>query len=295
MESVPFQTQSVIQQTLSEHGLAPNRRLGQNFLIDRNLMMKLVESADLGPGTLVLEVGGGTGGLTDQLATLADQLVVAEADAGLARLLKDRFKDQPNVEIIHTDILERKHDIAPSVVERIRSHANLNRFVLVANLPYSIASPLLINLLMLKPTVERMVFTIQREVADRIVANAGSKNFGPLSIALQIACDMQILAKLPPSVFWPPPKIDSSMLRLDVKQNITESPDAFKEFLTVVRTAFAHRRKTLRSNIASLPENLTDVVNDQFDVTQRAEQIPLEQWQALHATMKDAHQQTRFP
>ncbi|MCA9249750.1 MAG: methyltransferase domain-containing protein, partial [Phycisphaerales bacterium] len=122
MESVPFQTQSTIQQTLSQHGLAPNRRLGQNFLIDRHLMERLVAAADLGPGTLVLEVGGGTGGLTDHLAARAGQVVVAEADAGLARLLKERFKAAANVEIIHTDILERKHDIAPAIVERLRSH-----------------------------------------------------------------------------------------------------------------------------------------------------------------------------
>ena len=285
MEPVPFQTQSTIQRTLSEHGLAPNRRLGQNFLIDRNLMQKLVEAADLGPGTLVLEVGGGTGGLTDQLAPRAEQLVVAEADAGLARLLTTRFEDQTNVEIIHTDILERKHDIAPTVVDKLRSYNDLERFLLVANLPYSIASPLLINLLTLNPTVERMVFTIQREVADRIVANAGTKDFGPLSIALQITCDVQILAKLPPSVFWPPPKIDSSMLRLDVKKEITETPDVLKAFLTVVRTAFAHRRKTLRSNIESLPTNLNEIVKAHFDVTQRAEQIPLEHWKALHSIM----------
>ncbi|GJM25352.1 MAG: ribosomal RNA small subunit methyltransferase A [Phycisphaerae bacterium] len=285
MEPAPFQTQSTIQQTLSEHGLAPNRRLGQNFLIDRNLMQKLVEAADLGSGTLVLEVGGGTGGLTDQLATRADQLIVAEADAGLARLLTARFEGHGNVEIIHTDILERKHDIAPTVVEKLRSHGDLDRFLLVANLPYSIASPLLINLLTLKPTVERMVFTIQKEVADRVVADAGSKDFGPLSIALQIACDVEILAKLPPSVFWPPPKIDSSMLRLDVKKEITQSPDALRAFLTVVRTAFAHRRKTLRSNIASLPANINEIIVPLFDVTLRAEQIPLKRWEALLTSM----------
>ncbi|MEZ6084226.1 MAG: 16S rRNA (adenine(1518)-N(6)/adenine(1519)-N(6))-dimethyltransferase RsmA [Phycisphaerae bacterium] len=288
MESVPFQTQSTIQQTLSQHGLAPNRRLGQNFLIDRHLMERLVEAADLGPGTLVLEVGGGTGGLTDHLAALADQVVVAEADAGLARLLKERFKAAANVEIIHTDILERKHDIAPTVVERLRSHKDLGRFLLVANLPYSIASPLLINLLTLQPTAERMVFTIQKEVADRIVANAGSKDFGPLSIALQIACDVQIIAKLPPSVFWPPPKIDSSMLCLDVRSSITQSPDVLKSFLTIVRTAFAHRRKTLRSNIASLPDDAREFVGAHFDTSLRAEQISLDQWQALHSAMLGA-------
>jgi 16S rRNA (adenine1518-N6/adenine1519-N6)-dimethyltransferase len=285
MEPAPFQTQSTIQETLRAHGLAPNRRLGQNFLIDRHLMQKLVEAADLGPGTLILEVGGGTGGLTDQLATRADHLIVAEADAGLARLLSARFEGRPNVEIIHTDILERKHDIAPAVVEKLRNHSDLERFLLVANLPYSIASPLLINLLTLRPTVERMVFTIQREVADRIVASAGSKDFGPLSIALQIACDVQMIAKLPPSVFWPPPKIDSSMLRLDVRKEITQSPEVLRTFLTVVRAAFAHRRKTLRSNIASLPSNLNEIVKAHFDVKQRAEQIPLAQWKALLAAM----------
>lgn len=288
MESVPFQTQSTIQQTLSQHGLAPNRRLGQNFLIDRHLMERLVEAADLGPGTLVLEVGGGTGGLTDHLAVRAGQVVVAEADAGLARLLKERFNAAANVEIIHTDILERKHDIAPTVVERLRSHKDLGRFLLVANLPYSIASPLLINLLTLQPTAERMVFTIQKEVADRIVANAGSKDFGPLSIALQIACDVQIIAKLPPSVFWPPPKIDSSMLCLDVRSAITQSPDVLKSFLTIVRRAFAHRRKTLRSNIASLPDDAREFVGAHFDTSLRAEQISLDQWQALHSAMLGA-------
>jgi len=277
----------MIQQTLAEHGLAPNRRLGQNFLIDRNLMQKLVDSAEIKAKDTVLEVGGGTGGLTDQLAVRAGHLVVAEADAGLARLLADRYQERANVDIIHTDILKGKHEIAPAVIEKICETEGDRGFLLVANLPYNIASPLLMNLLMLTPRVKRMCFTIQREVADRITARAGSKDVGPLSIALQLACDIEVVAHLPPSVFWPPPKIDSSMLRLDIKPDAIVPSERFEQFVTLVRTAFAHRRKTLRSNLSSLPERTLEIVQERIDLSQRAEQIPLATWQDILSSMRN--------
>ena len=150
---------------------------------------------------------------------------------------------------------------------------------LVANLPYHVATPLIMNLLTARPRIERMCFTIQKEVADRLTAEAGSRDFGPLAIAVQTTCTITKLAKIPPQAFWPAPKVASSMLRLDRKPHPFETGDRLRRFLELIHAAFAHRRKTLRYNLsryldgAELAKTLESI-----DGNARAEHIDLEQW-----------------
>ncbi len=288
MALVPVQTKRDVQAILHAAGMRPEKRFGQNFLIDGNLMRKLVERAEIAPSDVVLEVGGGTGGLSDLLAAAAGRLVIVEIDRGLAPLLAERFTSQPHVTVLNQDVLTNKHTIAPQVLSALRdaAPADAARRMLVANLPYNVATPLIMNLLTAESSVARMCFTIQKEVADRLVATAGSKAFGPLAIAVQTTCTVERVAKLPAHAFWPAPKIESAMLRLDRKPHPFESGDRLARFLDLVHAAFAHRRKTLRYNLArrldepALGEALTIV-----DGGQRAEVIPLEDWLRLGETL----------
>jgi 16S rRNA (adenine1518-N6/adenine1519-N6)-dimethyltransferase len=286
-----MQTKQDIVAILSAAGLHPDRSLGQHFLIDGNLMRKLIESAEVTSDDVVLEVGGGTGGLSELLAETAGHLVVVEIDHDLAPILTQRFADRANVTVIHGDALKRKHTVNPQVPAALTdARARLAaatptaspRCKLVANLPYHIATPLIMNLLIGQPALGRMCFTIQKEVADRITADAGNRDFGPLAIAVQTACAITRIAKIPAQAFWPAPRVASSMLRLDPQPHPFEGPDALAKFIDLLHAAFAHRRKTLRYNLnrftqPAVAEALTRGLDDKV----RAEQLTLETWIAL--------------
>ncbi len=247
MAKTPVQSKKDVQAILNSAGLKPDKHFGQNFLIDGNLMRKLVEGAEIGDSDTVLEVGGGTGGLSDQLADVARRLVIVEIDHDLAPLLVDRFAERDHVTVLETDVLSKKSEIAPVVLQALKDNPpESGKYLLVANLPYNVATPLLMNLLTADPQVERFCFTIQNEVGDRLLANAGCKEFGPLAIVVQTTCEITKQAKLPASAFWPAPKIESAMIRMDRKSHPFEQGDALPAFIALVRAAFAHRRKTLR-------------------------------------------------
>jgi 16S rRNA (adenine1518-N6/adenine1519-N6)-dimethyltransferase len=281
MNTSHVQTKREIQTLLAAAGRRPNKRYGQHFLIDGNLMRKLVDEAQISPGDTVLEVGGGTGGLTDLLAQVARHVVVVEVDGALASVLADRFAGCEQVTLLECDALTGKHTIAPAVLEALKRHAPPagGEYLLVANLPYSIASPLIVNLLVAEPRVERLCFTVQKEVAQRLMARAGSKDFGPLSIAAQTVCAVRRVAWLPASAFWPAPQVESAMLRLDRQEHPFEQGEALRRFFDLVHAGFAHRRKTLRFN---LQRHLTDKALAQaaeiVDLAQRAEAVELGAW-----------------
>jgi 16S rRNA (adenine1518-N6/adenine1519-N6)-dimethyltransferase len=154
--------------------------------------------------------------------------------------------------------------------------------MLVANLPYHVATPLIMNLLTATPRVQRMCFTIQHEVADRIFAQSGSREFGPLAIAVQTTCTLRRLARIPPQAFWPPPKVESSMVRLDRRRHPFEQGDKLERFIKLLRTAFAHRRKTLRYNLTRyLDEEAVTKSLAHIDGSERAERIDLADWTAM--------------
>jgi 16S rRNA (adenine1518-N6/adenine1519-N6)-dimethyltransferase len=280
MGTAPVQSKRDIEAILAGAGLRPDKHLGQHFLIDGNLMRKLVASAELAPGDTVLEVGGGTGGLTDLLAPQATRLVAVEIDHDLGPLLAGRYADQPHVTVLHMDVLENKSTIAPAVLDALAKPTG--RCLLVANLPYHVATPLMMNLLTAAPQMQRMCFTIQQEVADRLLAQAGCRDFGPLAIAVQTTCDIRRIAQLPPQAFWPPPQVASSMIRLDRKPHPFEQGDRLSRFLELVRAAFAHRRKTVRYNLARhLNEAELSEALRKVDGAERAERIELTDWISL--------------
>jgi len=269
---------------LAAAGLRPRKRFGQHFLIDGNLMRRLVESAELSPDNMVLEVGPGTGGLTDLLVRRAGRVVCVEIDRDLVALLDERFRDAENVTLIQGDILQSKHLIMPEVAEEIRKYSGPGQGCakLAANLPYQLATPLVMNLLVDFPQVRRLCFTVQAEVGERIMAEPNCKAYGPLSIIAQTLCTIETVARIGPQSFWPRPEVNSVMLRMDVLPSpFADHPDVTR-FAALVRGAFEHRRKTLRSALAYvLDEPALGRVCGACDVSRRPEQLSIQEWVSL--------------
>ena len=243
------QTLSEIRDLLATAGLRPQKKLGQNFLIDGNLMTKIVDAAGLEPDDIVLEVGAGTGSLTEMLLELAGHVVAVEADRGLAELLTDRLAGRDNLTLLHADVLQTKSQIAPVVLDALRHAAGERPALLVANLPYHIASPTLIDLLLCDVPFTRFCFSVQREVADRIAARPSTKDYGPISILLQLCGNVQKITHLPPQAFWPAPKVESTALRIDIDLSRFPAKALLQQISDLLRLAFSHRRKTLNYNL----------------------------------------------
>ncbi|MFQ5411440.1 MAG: 16S rRNA (adenine(1518)-N(6)/adenine(1519)-N(6))-dimethyltransferase RsmA [Phycisphaerae bacterium] len=286
-ETSPFQTKAVIRDLLTRAGLHPHKRLGQCFLIDRNLMNKLLESAELTPADCVLEVGCGTGSLTGLLAERVARVITVELDPRLASIARERLARHPNVRLLNQDVLANKSTVAPeieaAVDEAVRHTAG--RILLVANLPYDIATPLIVNLLLGPLPVRRFCFSVQREVADRFLAGPGTPDYGPVSIVSQSLVSGRRIARLPPQAFWPVPKVASSILRLDtLPPERIESHDP-ADFARFVRSCFRYRRKTI-SHIARMlnldVRILPTLSGCEVSPDARPQDIRVDQWIRLH-------------
>jgi 16S rRNA (adenine1518-N6/adenine1519-N6)-dimethyltransferase len=234
------QTKAQIQQLLAAANTAPRHRFGQNFMIDANIVRLIADAGDVKADDLIIEVGPGTGTLTEELVSRGARVVAVEIDRDLAGMLREKFASEPRFALIEGDALDGKHGLNPSLVEHIRS-AKAASVKLVANLPYNIASPLVIELLMLG--VDRLVFTVQKEVADRLRAKHASEDFGPLTAMVQLLAEVEVMRTLPNSVFWPPPKIESALVRLHRRDQLGDDARGFSKF---VGTLFSFRRKMLR-------------------------------------------------
>jgi len=247
------QTRTHIGELLARRGLSPRHDLGQNFLIDLNLLEFLVAQAELTRDDVVLEVGSGTGGLTAYLARQAGAVVSVEIDARMRECAADATKEFSNVTLLGCDVLKNKNHFAQPVLDALDhalqgASANPSRQLkLVANLPYCVATPVISNLLASDYVWERMVVTIQLELAQRMTASEQSSNYGALSVWLQSQCRTALLKKLPPDVFWPRPKVDSAMIRIDPDPECV-AKIANRAFLhDFLRDLFQQRRKLLRS------------------------------------------------
>lgn len=234
------QTKQQIQQLLDEARSQPRRRFGQNFMIDQNLVRIVAEAASLVHADTAIEVGPGTGTLTEELLTRAGRVIAVEIDRDLARMLRERFAGDPKLELIEADALAGKHALNERLVQSAHLDRGTGPVKLVANLPYNIASPLIIELLI--AGVQLLVFTVQKEVADRLRAGAGDDAYGPLSIVAQLLSRVEVLRTLPPQAFWPAPKVDSALVRMTRQDQLGPRAGAFSTF---VHRVFAYRRKTL--------------------------------------------------
>jgi 16S rRNA (adenine1518-N6/adenine1519-N6)-dimethyltransferase len=250
------QTQSYLRSLFAQRGIAPQHRLGQNFLIDLNIHELIVRTAEIGPLDVVLEVGPGAGAMTALMADRASAVVAVEIDPTMARLAADTVANRPNVRVLNLDALASKHTINPEVLDHVQAGLAVapdRRFKLVANLPYNIATPIVSNLLVhpsLCPAL--MVITIQLELAERMRAQPEDKAYGALSVLVQALADVRIVRTLPPNVFWPRPNVDSAVVAITPSPAKRAAIADLPWFHTVVRQIFLHRRKNLRRVLYSL-------------------------------------------
>ena len=285
------QTISYLTKRFNEVGLNPNKRHGQNFLVDLNLIELLARSAQLTPDDIVLEVGTGTGSLTGLLAPQCAHVVTVEIDEHLHQLAQEELEEHENITFLHQDVLKNKNHFHPKVLETIAEKMDQYPgaiFKLAANLPYNVATPIISNLLRCPILPESMTITIQKELADRLVGEPNSKDYGALSVWAQSLCDVSIVRILPPSVFWPRPKVDSAIVHLVHRPDKRSMIPDIEFFHKFTRRIFFHRRKFLRSvaisafkNQLEKPEVDAVLEKHQLGSDSRTEQLDIAMLQAL--------------
>jgi 16S rRNA (adenine1518-N6/adenine1519-N6)-dimethyltransferase len=268
---------------LRAHGLHPRKRLGQSFLADPVAMGRIVAAADLAPDDVVVEVGAGAGTLTRLLAEQAGRVVALELDDGLVGILREELADLANVEIRHIDVLKFSTAEFPH-----------QGFKVISNLPYYITSAVLRHFLEKVPRPQLMVMTVQREVANRIVARPGQMSL--LAVSVQFYGQPRIVARIPAGAFYPAPKVDSAVVRIDVGEGPAVSlEEGIDEagFFRVVRAGFSQRRKMLRNSLSAglgLPPASVGALLEEagVDARRRAETLSLEEWAGVAAALGGA-------
>lgn len=221
------------------HGITPSRALGQNFVIDQNTIRRIVRLAGIDPADRVVEVGAGMGTLTLALAEAASHVIAIEIDRRLVPALREVCEGLDNVEVVVADAM--RLDFAAML--------GPDPYRLVANLPYNISTPLIAGLLADCPQITDFVVMVQREAGERLVAGPGSKAYGGVSLLVAFHARAQVLGKVPASVFWPVPKVESLLVRLTRRPRSGEMEGA--ELMRVVRAAFGQRRKTIRNSLSA--------------------------------------------
>lgn len=233
-----------LKELVESHGFKFSKSLGQNFLIDGNIVKKIVKDAGITKDDYVLEVGPGVGTLTEELALNAKKVVAVEIDRSLLPILDITVLNRyDNIDVVHGDILEI--DIKTLIEEKLGG----GPVKVVANLPYYVTTPIIARFLEEDLNVESLTIMVQKEVAQRMVSKQGSKVYGSLSVFVSFYSEPEILLTVPKSVFMPSPKIDSAVIRLNMKESL---PDVDKkQFFKVVRASFSKRRKTILNALSS--------------------------------------------
>lgn len=279
-----MQTLAEIKSLLESRGLSPRYAFGQNFLIDHNLIRKLVDASGVGPGEAVLEIGPGTGTLTEELLGRGGRVVAAEIDRGMVALLRERLGTNPNFTLVEGDCLATKHDLAPGLLEALGP----GPFRLVANLPYAAGTPVMMALLADVPRCGSLFVTIQLEVAQRLLAKPSSKDFGPLAVLAQSVGEVTMIAKLPPECFWPRPDVTSAMVGI-VRRPVPLTADA-RALVDFAQELFGKRRKQLGAILGRARPFPPGV-----DPAARAESLTIEQFERLRLWRSEGGRGTLAP
>jgi 16S rRNA (adenine1518-N6/adenine1519-N6)-dimethyltransferase len=278
--ATPVRTKAI----LEKYGFSFKKSLGQNFLIEPNILSRIVDHADVTDKTGVIEIGPGIGALTEQLARRAKKVVAFEIDQRLLPILNETLAPYPNVSIIHQDVLEA--DLMGAVKEHF---SDCEEIMVVANLPYYVTTPIIMKLLEDQLPLKGIVVMLQKEVADRISAKPSTKEYGSLSIAVQYYTDAKTVMTVPKTVFVPQPNVDSAIIRLLVRDKPIVELENESFFFQIVRASFAQRRKTLLNNLVHFLPNgkeLKPVIEEtlsqvNIDGKRRGESLSIEEFAKL--------------
>jgi len=259
---------------LHQYGLKPKKGLGQNFLLDPSALKNIVSAAEVNSDSLVLEVGPGLGSLTRYLAAAARQVVAVELDSTLIPVLEDVLSAWKNVRVVQGDILE----IEPAKL------MNSAGYLVVANIPYYITSAVIRHLLEAEIKPARLVLTVQREVAERICAKPGDLSL--LALSVQVYGTPRVALRIPAGAFYPPPKVDSSAVRVDLYPEPQIPADQLDRFFALAKAGFGQKRKTLRNSLSagmgwSTQKTETLLHSAQIDPQRRAETLSIQEWKVV--------------
>lgn len=286
----PRQTLSYLKSLLDARGLRPKSKLGQNFLIDLNLLDVIARTAELDREDLVLEIGAGAGSLTTRLAEHAGAVVSVELDPPIYELAQEAIAPYSNVRLLHLDALRNKNELNPEMLTAIGDQQRkfgCQRIKLVANLPYAVATPVIANLLIGNLAIDRMVVTVQWEIAERLMAQPGTSDYGALAVLVQSLADVSLIRKLPPAVFWPRPLVDSAIVRIvpnpEKRNHVIDFVGEVSKFRIFLRDLYTHRRKNLRGALVGWPSGRRDkaevdrLLQDlEISASSRAEDLDIE-------------------
>jgi 16S rRNA (adenine1518-N6/adenine1519-N6)-dimethyltransferase len=270
---------------LRESGVRPAKALGQHFLSDRNVVSKIVAAAELTPEDVVIEVGPGLGVLTERLVEAAGRVIAVELDRGLASRLRERFAADPRLTVIDSDVLSRSPDALLGAAGLPASVP----YVVVGNLPYNAGTAIMRHVLEAARPPTRLIVMLQREVAAAIVAAPGELSL--LGVSIQVYARPRRLFNVPARAFYPPPKVVSSVLRLDVREEPLVPASERNHFFAVVRAGFSAPRKQLRNSLAQgltrpVPTVLPAIEAAGIDPTVRPEDLSVDQWLRLARTVE---------
>ncbi|OBZ15434.1 16S rRNA (adenine(1518)-N(6)/adenine(1519)-N(6))-dimethyltransferase [Bacillus sp. FJAT-27264] len=281
--STPKRTKEIIQR----YGFSFKKSLGQNFLIDQNILDKIVNAAELSDTAGALEIGPGIGALTERLAQTAGAVTAVEIDKRLIPILKDVLSPYDHVKVRNDDVL--KVDLQQLFKE---DFASVDRVSVVANLPYYVTTPILMKLLEEKLPLDNIVVMIQKEVAERMAASPGGKEYGSLSIAVQYYSEPELVCIVPHTVFIPQPNVESAVIRLKVRERPPVEVADEKHFFDVVQASFTQRRKTIANNLKArfFPgegrERLEALLSQAgIEPTRRGETLSLEEYARLSGVL----------
>ncbi len=271
---------STVQRIIRKYDFKLEKSLGQNFLIDNNMIEKIIKAADITKEDLVIEIGPGIGTLTSAAANYAGKVKAIEIDKKLIPILHETLSEHENIEIVHSDIL--KVDLK----QLIQTEKSYKQVKVIGNLPYYITTPIIMKILEERTRVSDIIIMLQKEVADRLKASPGNKDYGSLSIAVQYFCTVEPVASVPKTVFIPKPNVDSSIIRLVVRSQPLVYVDDEDLFFKVVRAGFNQRRKTLLnslSNAMGIDKRILEetLLLCKIDPARRAETLTIEEFEIL--------------
>ncbi|PAE14782.1 16S rRNA (adenine(1518)-N(6)/adenine(1519)-N(6))-dimethyltransferase [Virgibacillus sp. 7505] len=270
---------------LKKYNFSFKKSLGQNFLIDTNILRNIIHHAGVTEDIGAIEIGPGMGALTEQLAIAADKVLAFEIDQRLLPILEDTLSPYDNVKVVNEDILKA------DVQQELQGYFGDQEVKIVANLPYYITTPILMNLLTRDLPISSITVMIQKEVADRMAASPNTKSYGSLSLAVQYYTQAAVVMTVPKTAFMPQPNVDSAVLHLELRKEPPVRVDDEKFFFDLIQASFGQRRKTLRNNLnrhfASRfsKEELEDIMIEAgIDGTRRGESLSMEEFAALANT-----------